>query len=156
MKALISCMAKSRGDKALNQSGKTPSPTTEQSCVLTSCHPNSLITPLHQVQQPAAFLGIIFCLRIISHWLNMLREGKRIFFSKEKKDTAQVHLSSALTCLVTCLHSALFLNVKIKTLSLNLIISLEHHCPAVCLSVLQCCQGRGEGSEPLYLLTWLL
>lgn len=47
VKALISCMAKSRGDKALNQSGKAPNPTTEQSCVLTSCYPNSLITPLH-------------------------------------------------------------------------------------------------------------
>lgn len=126
----------------------------QSSPVLTSCCPSSLITPLHGVQQPAALLGIMFSspLELVKH-----AEGrKENFFSKREKDTAQVHLSSALTCLVTCLHSGLLLNVKIKTLSRSLIISLEHHCPAVCLSVLHCCQGRGEGSEPLYLLSWLL
>lgn len=60
-------------------------------------------------------------------------EGKRDFFFKKKRereDTAEVQMSSVLTCLRTCLCSGLFLNVKMKTPSLSLIISLERRCPA--------------------------
>lgn len=92
VKALTSCTAESRGDKALNHSGKKP-----QSHHRAILYFDKLLSQLSNDTSPlsaaaSSCSGNLFFLSlgIASHWLETVTAGKRIlfkreFFSKEKK-----------------------------------------------------------------------
>lgn len=64
-------------------------------------------------------------------------------------------MRSALTRLLTCLHSGLFSNVKIKAVSLSLIISLERRCPAETVCSQLSAAAEGEVREVNHFIYWV-